>query len=106
MTMLRRLSLTVVLLAGLACGGDVTVGDGSSDDGSGAAGGMAAGGGAPDPNCTMCGIQSCGLCAQTTGANFIYACRGSGPPPTDKACYQSGSVFHDEVGPYVCWNCD
>ncbi len=103
--MMSRLALAVVILTA-ACGGDVTVGDGSAGEGQGASGGLAEGGGQPDPGCALCGHQDCGLCAQSSSATYLFACRGSGPPLGYKSCYQTGSIFQDEIGPYVCWSCE
>jgi len=104
--MLRQLLPALALCAGVACGGDVSVGDGTGGRGHGAGGDTPAGDGGPNPSCAVCGVQSCGLCDQITVSGVIFACRGSGPPLTDMACYQTGSIFHDDEGPYVCWSCE
>ncbi len=103
--MQTRLALAILLLTA-ACGGGVTVGDGAGAGGDGAAGSATGAGGQSEPACALCGAQDCGLCAQTTGSATIFSCRGSSPPATSLACYQTGSVFHDETGTYVCWSCD
>ncbi len=106
MKMLRRLPLFVSLLVGIACGGDVAVGDDGGNGGFAASDGMGADGGTADPTCSQCGLQSCGHCGQTSATGTVFACRGSGPPVAGKVCYQTGSVFYDDQGPYICWNCE
>lgn len=53
--------------------------------------------------CESCGDAECGWCAYE-GSN-AYRCRGD-LPPNDGLCNQTGSVYNDEVGLYICWRCN
>ena len=92
---------TVVLALSFGCAGDVLVDDPSlieEESGTGEAGELAIRDG-----CLACAASECGWCAYE-GEN-VYQCRGDMPPLDGGMCVQTGNVFQDEDGLYICWRC-
>jgi hypothetical protein len=90
-----------------ACGGSVVVEDDTSFEDSSLAELLpgTAGGGQGDPGCTACAVGDCGWC-DYEGGDEAFRCQGDRAPESSLACVQTGSVYHDADGSYVCWRCD
>jgi hypothetical protein len=63
-----------------------------------------AGEGSIRDGCESCAQGNCGWCAYE-GSN-VFRCRGDLPPNAGGICDQTGSVYNDEAGLYICWRCD
>ena len=85
------------------CGAEVVVDDPSllpDDDGSGS--GISSS--ELREGCQACATGSCGWCAYE--GEEVYRCHGDGPPAEGYGCMQTGSVYSDESGLYICWRCE
>lgn len=94
-------------LVAVACGSDVTVGDDDPRDDDfelASDTDLWDQRSAPDSGCRACATDHCGWCA-FEGGDASYQCWSDRVPRDDMHCMQTGSVYHDEDGPYICVRC-
>lgn len=90
----------MVAVVASACGGEVIVLD---ENGEEIVEGWGDGGDPLALGCAPCASGDCGLCAGLAGAD--YRCDADAPPASG-SCFEMGSLFADDDGHYVCWQCD
>jgi hypothetical protein len=55
-------------------------------------------------DCRSCASGDCGHCIHE--GELAFQCWSDPAPRDDLRCYQTGSVYHGERGPYFCYRCD
>jgi hypothetical protein len=94
--------MLVLCTALSGCASEVEYGDDGAFHGE--EGGGAPSGGSGFGDCRPCSAGSCGMCSAEVGA--MFQCHDGNPSRSDRVCNQTGSLYSDGSGEYVCWRCE